>query len=116
VADGQELRDARRSGSPVSARDAYLALQEQLGDQARRIDGLRRDLRRERARGAGDADEAPGTSTQLERLRTQLADAERELDEVDEKRAALAAELAEARAALREERASDEPPPRVAPG
>jgi hypothetical protein len=117
LADGAELRDARRTASPVSAPDAYLAVQELLAEEMRRVEGLRRDLRHERERLDDETQPAaPDSSREVERLRKQLASAERELDEVDEKRAALAAELAEARAALREERASDEPPPRVAPG
>ena len=118
LADGEEVRGATRRDSPLGVRDACLALHQLLDEQARRIDGLRRDLRRERDRIAGDdAGDAPGPpSREVEQLRERLADAERELDEVDEKRAALAAELAEARSALREERSSGEPSRRVTPG
>ena len=115
LADGQPVRDARRVDSGMSAEDVYLALQEEMAGQAARVERLRADLRRGREHDADEEAPAP-PSREVERLRSQLADAERELDEVDEKRAALAAELAEARAALDEERTQHDPARRVSPG
>ncbi|MEA2448093.1 MAG: hypothetical protein QOG63_25 [Thermoleophilaceae bacterium] len=112
-AGAEELSDPETATSPLSVDEAYFALHEGLADMARRVEGLRADLRRERERaaeGTGDSEsgvEQPLLARERKRsldLEQRLKDAENELDRMDEKRAALASELAEAQEALREER------------
>jgi hypothetical protein len=118
-AGDEELPAPRHSDSPVPARDVYLALHEELDAQSRRVERLRRDLRAERARETETEADAPSMDPAIAQMRAELerersareraeerAEAlDRDLDAVDERRAALASELAELQAALREERA-----------
>jgi hypothetical protein len=110
-AGDEELADPRTTPSPLAVTDAYTALHEELAAQSRRVEALRADLRAERDRHAGDEDDAGVEQSLLARerkrnldLEQRLRDVENELDEVDDKRASLASQLAEAQAALREAR------------
>src|SRR3954466_11628669 len=69
-AGDEELPAPGHSDSPVSARDAYLALHEELDAQARRVDRLRRDLRAERARRTEA--EAPSANPAIAAMRAEL--------------------------------------------
>jgi chromosome segregation protein len=112
---------APEGNDPGAAARVYLALQQELADQADRLVELRSELRREHQRTAAAEDaraelELDLTETQssagsrarldrdLAKARKRVAELEREANDIDDRRESLASQLAEAQAALTEER------------